>query len=106
MVEYKNPRTSEQEILGIGRLVKSHAANEAEFALVVVDPHQGAGLGKQLLRRLVHVAREEKIARIIGHILPSNRAMLHISDKLGFRRLHSEGDALVRVELNPLHLPG
>lgn len=104
VAEHRNSRTNEREILGIGRLVKAHAADEAEFALVVIDSHQASGLGRQLLRRLVHVAREEKVARVIGYILPGNQAMLHLTEKLGFRRLHRPGDPLVRVELNPLNL--
>jgi acetyltransferase len=106
VVEHKNARTNEQEILGIGRLIKSHAASEAEFALVVIDSYQDSGLGKQLLRRLVHIARAEGVARIFGYILPGNGAMLHISDKLGFRRFQPAAAPLVKVELDLRNPPG
>ena len=71
-------------ILGVGRLSKSHATNEAEFAIVVGNPWQGQGLGTELLRRLVQIGRDEKLARITARILPDNRDMLAIARKAGF----------------------
>jgi acetyltransferase len=97
---HQNRQTREQEILGIGRLVKSRSANKAEFSLLVVDKHQRSGLGKELLRRLVHVAREQGLSQIIGYILHANRAMLHLSEKLGFRQIRNTDDPLVKVELD------
>ena len=72
------------EILGVGRLSKLHGANEAEFAIIVGDQWQGHGLGTRLLELLVQIGREEKLARIIAHILPDNSAMQRVSRKCGF----------------------
>ena len=94
------PGAGEDEILGVGRLIKFEESNESEFALVVADPHQGSGLGTHLLRRLIKIGREEGLLRVIGYILPENRPMLHVCDRLGFRRIHPMGDPVVRVELD------
>ncbi len=77
-----------REILGVGRLSKLHGANEAEFAIIISDQWQGHGLGTRLLELLVQIGREEKLARIIAHILPGNTAMQRVSRKCGFALRH------------------
>ena len=82
-----------REILGVGRLSKLHGANEAEFAIIISDQWQGHGLGTRLLELLVQIGRDEKLARIIAHILPNNTAMQRVSRKCGFalrREPHDE----------------
>lgn len=71
-------------ILAVGRLTRQHGANSTEFALLVGDPWQDSGLGTELLTTLLEIAREEKIARVTGNILPDNRPMLEICKALGF----------------------
>lgn len=77
-------RRGAREILGIGRLSKLHGLNEAEFAIIISDQWQGRGLGTRLLALLVQIGREEKLERIIAHILPANSAMQQVSRKCGF----------------------
>jgi acetyltransferase len=84
VVERAIPRTREREILGVGRLTKLHGVNEAEFALLVSDRCHNQGLGTELLKTLVEIGRNEKVERILGYILPENRAMQSISRKAGF----------------------
>ena len=79
---------AEPQILGVGRLSKLHGVNEAEFAILVSDPWHGQGLGTELLERLQRVGREEKLVRILGHILPENHVMQHICRKVGFKVDH------------------
>ena len=100
VAERKYPHNGESEILGVGRLIKADDAREAEFALVVGDRHQGSGLGTELLRRVIRIARDEGQLMLVGYILPDNRSMLHICEKLGFRRVHPLGDPVVRMEFN------
>ncbi|MGB8168552.1 MAG: bifunctional acetate--CoA ligase family protein/GNAT family N-acetyltransferase, partial [Chthoniobacteraceae bacterium] len=73
------------EILGVGRLTRRHGRNDAEFALLVADAWQHRGLGSRLLAALIHIGREEKLARIVGTILPENSGMLHLCREAGFR---------------------
>src|SRR5258708_5494961 len=83
VAEYKDPKTAQQEIIGVGRLSKGHWGNDGEFALLVSDEWQQLGMGTELLKSLVQVGREEKLERIIGYVLPENRAMQHICKKVG-----------------------
>jgi acetyltransferase len=89
-----------REILGVGRLMKLHGAKEGEFAIVVSDHWHHRGLGFELLRRLLEIGRDEKLVRIFGEILPDNRDMLKVCDKLGFRRHHSPDNGVIRAEID------
>ena len=85
VAEHKETPAAEPRILGVGRLSKLHGVNEGEFAILVSDAWQGQGLGAELLRRVVQVGREEKLQRLVGHILPENHAMSHVCQKVGFK---------------------
>ena len=94
----RNPATGENEILGVGRLMKIHGTQEAEIAVLISDNWQGRGLGKELLSRLLVVAADDKLSRVVADILPDNRAVMRILDKLGFALKHSLDDEVVHAE--------
>jgi acetyltransferase len=78
-------------VLAVGRLRKIDAA-DAELAVLITDEYQGRGLGTELSRRLVEIARAEKIERVIAEILPENMHMQRVCRELGFRmEQHSDG---------------
>jgi acetyltransferase len=83
VADLKN-RDGTHQILGVGRLVKEHGANEAEFAVLISDPWQGKGFGSELLKLLVQVGRKEGLRRITGHISPENSTMKTVSEQVGF----------------------
>jgi acetyltransferase len=91
--------TGEDEILGVGRLIKMHGSREGEFAILVSDNWHHRGLGLELLKRLLQIGREEKLTRIFGDVLLENRDMLRVCDKLGFRRRRSGDEGIVRTEI-------
>jgi acetyltransferase len=99
VADYHNPRTGQDEIIGVGRLIKARSTNEAEFALLISDQFQGKGLGSELLRRLVQFGRDEKLQRLTGDILFENQSMQKICKKLGFRLQYSLQNHLMRAEL-------
>ena len=72
------------EILGVGRLFKNPARNDAEFAILIADPWQGKGLGTEILKLLVRLGRRSGLSRIVGHILDGNLAMTRASERVGF----------------------
>jgi len=85
VVDYENKRTGQQQILGVGRLIKLDPQNEAEVAILVSDHYQKQGLGTELLRRLIQIARDRKLHRVSGELLRDNLAIQIIVKKLGFR---------------------
>ena len=85
VAERTDPATGERQIIAVGRMNKLHAKNEAEVAVLVSDRYQNLGLGKELLRRVVQVARDEKLSQVSAEMLPDNVGMQAIMRGLGFR---------------------
>jgi acetyltransferase len=89
----EDPNTGAQEILAAGRLSKLRGVSEAEFSMLVSDRHQGKGIGTEMLRRLLQMGRDAGIAKISADILPENRAMQHVCQKLGFHLQQTISDS-------------
>ena len=98
VAERRNPTTGENEILGVGRLTRVLGSNDAEVAVLVSDQWHGRGLGKELLARLVIVGGDEKLTALKADILPDNRDVMRICEKLGFTLRHSVEDEVVKAE--------
>ncbi|HEY1759157.1 MAG TPA: bifunctional acetate--CoA ligase family protein/GNAT family N-acetyltransferase [Bryobacteraceae bacterium] len=90
---------TDADIVAVGRLTREHSSAEAEFALLVSDPWHERGLGTELLRRLVALARSEGIRRVFGEILAENRAMQEICRQLGFDVRYSIADGVVEASI-------
>jgi len=99
VAEHRDPKTGQHRILGVGRLVKSHAKNDGEVAVLITDECQNQGLGTELFRRVVQIARDEKLSRVDAEILPDNLAMKKIARKLGFQLRSPEDPAALRAVL-------
>jgi acetyltransferase len=100
VAERTDPGTGERRILGVGRMNKLHSGNEAEVAVLVSDKYQGLGLGNELLRRVVEVARDEKLSRVSAEMLTDNVAMQIIMKHLGFGVRASDDMSSVRAFLD------
>jgi len=95
----RNPQTGEESILAVGRLNRLPGKNEAEVAILVSDEFQGHGLGSELMRRLILIARDEKRARIVGEMLRDNIAMQVMIKKHSFRLRLLDDPQYVRAVL-------
>jgi acetyltransferase len=71
-------------IVAVGRLSKVAGGSEGEVAVLVADAFQGEGLGTELLRRLIEVARDEKLRSVTANILPQNVAMRALAKRFQF----------------------
>ena len=94
---HSDPATGTQEIIAVGRLSRLHGINEAEFAVLVGDQWQHQGLGTELLRRMLEIARQEKMGRVAGSFLEENYEMQSVSKKLGMKLVRSMEEPLVRA---------
>ena len=72
-----------EKIVGVGRVTKLHGRNTGEIALLVSDQAQLRGLGTELCRRLIEIARSEGLEGVQAAILPENKVMQHVATKLG-----------------------
>jgi acetyltransferase len=84
VADLQDSETREHAILAVGRLTKTPDEPEAELAVLVADRWQNQGLGTELVRRLIEIARDEKLARVLANILPENQSMRSLADRLGF----------------------
>jgi acetyltransferase len=98
VVDLKN-RDGTHQILGVGRLVKEHGLDEAEFGILISDPWQGKGLGTELLKLLVQIGRTERLRRIIGRISAENITMRQVSEEVGFNLSLNETQREWKAEL-------
>jgi acetyltransferase len=96
VAERRDPASGEGEILGVVRLSKIHGTDAAELAVVILDEFQHLGLGTELVRRNIDVARAERLKRVIANILPENFEMRAVCQKLGFLLEENLEDGIVR----------
>lgn len=85
---------SDGDILGVGRLRKTHDG-EAEIGMLIVDAAQGKGLGTAMMNRLIAIARQEGLSLIRADVHSENAKMLHIIRKLGFALPTQPGDPVL-----------
>ena len=102
LVVDRKDETGHHEVLGVGRLSKSHSLNEAEFAMLISDVYQKQGIGTQLLEQLVQVGRDEGLDYITAEILHENRAMQRVCEKVGFELKRTPDFMKAKIHLPPL----
>ncbi len=89
-----------EKTIGVNRLAYYPQEDRYEFALVVTDDWQGKGVGKILMEKLLHIARDRGIKTIYGNILAENNTMVQFCRRFGFKEYQSEGEVvLVKLEL-------
>jgi acetyltransferase len=99
VAERNDPISGDRQIVAVGRLVKSHIADEAELAVIVSDGFQRRGIGTGIVRQLVEFARAEKLQRITASMLFENRAMQKVFEHLGFRIQQGADSESIEAEL-------
>lgn len=93
------PEAADDTIVADARYVRSADTDEAEFAVMVADAWQGAGLGRELLQRLARHARASGLRRLYGDVLWGNEPMIGLVRSLGGGLARHPTDAtLVRAE--------
>ena len=100
VADRQDPSTGEHEILAVGRLTKEPGSPEAEVAVLVSDRAQKQGLGAELVGRLIEVARDEKLERIIAVILPENYGMMALARRFQFTVRPNPDPSVVIAVLN------
>ncbi len=93
VVTRRDATTNERRIIAVGRLSKIAGTTDAEFAMLIHDEYQRQGMGTELLRRLLDIARDEGVQRVVAHMLPENVGMKRVCQRLGFK-LHYEDNVL------------
>jgi acetyltransferase len=99
LAEQRDPQSGECNILAIATLSKVPHKDEGEVAVLISDSHQGQGLGKELIARLVAFAHDEGLQRVTASTMVENDSMCAVFRKLGFTLQTDHEEQLVNAEL-------
>ena len=67
--------------------------------MLVYDLYQGMGVGKELVRRIIAVSKDENLEHIETLMTVDNQAMRHICQELGFRFTPTSEEQILKVEM-------
>jgi acetyltransferase len=98
VAERRGTLPADRQILATASLTKLSRQNHGEVAVLVADDYQRHGLGTELVRRLVEVARDERLERVRASTMVDNHGMCAVFRRLGFA-LSIDGDE-VQAELD------
>jgi acetyltransferase len=100
LVAFREERRTAQ-MLGISRINIDHDLKNAEFSILVGDAWQGKGVGAELLKNSLRIARERGIESIWGLVLTENTQMLALGKKMGFKihRVPESNTFEMRIDL-------
>ena len=98
VADRESAEPGELRILGASRMSRLHGVNGARFSILVSDQTQGMGVGQELMRRLIDVARGEKWEHMEAIMTEDNLAMQTMVKRNGFS-IEPAGDGLLRAIL-------
>jgi acetyltransferase len=86
--------------IGVARYITNPDKKSCEFALVISDEWQSRSIGRQLMSKLMEVARDRGLEKIEGQVLSNNFRMLHLMTSLNFTTGadHDENDVKTVVK--------
>ncbi|MGK5594627.1 MAG: bifunctional acetate--CoA ligase family protein/GNAT family N-acetyltransferase [Parachlamydiaceae bacterium] len=99
VAEIDDPATKKQRIIGVARLSRFPGSQDAQFTLIISDPFHDQGLGSELVRQMILIARQEGVDTIFANILQENKGMIKVLSKHGFTITTKEKASIVNAEL-------
>jgi acetyltransferase len=99
LAEGRSAGSGEEDVMGVARLNKVPGTTDGEFAVLIADRFQGTGLGAELMRRLIEIARAEGLSRLRADVLSENAAMRRLCTRLGMAVRPTGDPQLVTAEL-------
>lgn len=95
---------SDEKMLGVARVITEINGKHAEFSVIVGDPWHGKGIGAELLKRCLSIAKERGIEKVKGLVLPENTQMLALGRKLEFsvKRVPGKSEYELCIDLQKL----
>ena len=100
VAETHNALHGPQGIVGVARISRTQGTSDAEIAVIVCDEWQRSGLGSELLKRIVEIARREKVCVIKAEVLRDNIGMQTIMKRIGFRLKLADSAGSMRATLD------
>jgi len=100
VAELTDAESGNVSVLAVARLTRLPPSQEAELAVVVADKYQHQGLGSELIRRLVEIARIEKLKRLVAEFHSENSAIRHLAKHGGATVERTADPTCFRVSLD------
>lgn len=92
-------KDGQPELVAIGRLSALNDGESAEFSMLIQDNMQRTGIGTKMLQELVRIAKLEGFKRVVADILPDNKGMQRVCEKLGFTLQLNTYDQVVKATI-------
>ena len=93
-----------EETLGVVRTWTDPDNIQCEFAVIVRDDMRGENLGWVLMRKMIEYCTERGTIEMVGTVLPDNKPMLRLAEKLGFEIRYDPEEEVMALRL-PLNEP-
>ena len=100
VAELTDAHTRSTCIAAVARLSRLPSLEEAEIGVVVADKFQHQGLGSELIKKLVDIARIEKIERVVAEFHSENSAIRHLAKHGGATVKRTSDSTCFRVHLD------
>ncbi len=101
IADYHDAAENELRMLAASRMSRIHGTNGSRLSILVSDCCQGMGLGEEMIRRMIEIARQEKLDFVEAIMTRDNQAMLHLVQKNGFNLSETqEGQTKAYLKLN------
>ena len=82
LIVVREEEGGEREV-GVCRYIRLPDNKTCEYAIVLADAWQEKGLGREMMRFLIDVARSRGLETMVGWVLGSNSGMLRLCKELG-----------------------
>jgi len=92
-------QSGDSETLGVVRTSTRPDNSSAEYAIIVHKGMKGKGLGKLLLEKMIRYVKSRGTKIIEAQTLPENKAMIGLSQRLGFSVRTDYDDDIVEMKL-------
>jgi acetyltransferase len=100
VAELTDAHTRSTCIAAVARLSRLPSLEEAEIGVVVADKFQHQGLGSELIKKLVDIARIEKIKRVVAEFHSENSAIRHLAKHGGATVNRTSDPTCFRIHLD------
>ena len=88
------------ELAGVARLSRIHATDDRMLTMTVADAWQRRGIGEQLVRSAIDVARGEGVEHVIAELAPGNAGMRELLAEAGFGLEEADGQLLASLAIS------